>query len=60
MPCGLFFSSYLKGDAILKTWWLRLWMAALFVLLLCYPLFATEASDLTGMNITNLFNLIFI
>ncbi|MBI5523403.1 MAG: branched-chain amino acid ABC transporter permease [Desulfarculus sp.] len=60
MPCGLFFSSYRKDDAIFKTWWLRLWMAAMFVALLVYPLFSAEANSLTGMNVTNLFNLIFI
>ena len=60
MPCGLFFSSYRKDDAIFKTWWLRIWMTVLFIFLLTFPLYSTQASDLTGMNITNMFNLIFI
>jgi branched-chain amino acid transport system permease protein len=60
MPCGLFFSSYRQDDAIFKTWWLRIWMAVLFIFLLTYPLYSSLANEFTGMNITNMFNLIFI
>ncbi|MFH1033712.1 MAG: branched-chain amino acid ABC transporter permease [Pseudomonadota bacterium] len=60
MPCGLFFSSYRKDDAIFKTWWLRIWMAVLFIFLITYPLYSEQANEFTGMNVTNMFNLIFI
>ncbi|MFH1033210.1 MAG: branched-chain amino acid ABC transporter permease [Pseudomonadota bacterium] len=60
MPCGLFFSSYRKDDAIFHTLWLKCWMVALFVFLLSYPLYAPHVSRVVGFNTTNLFNLIFI
>jgi branched-chain amino acid transport system permease protein len=60
MPCGLFFSSYEKDDAIFQTIWLKGWMAAFLVFLLTFPLYADQANALFGLNLTNLFNLIFI
>jgi branched-chain amino acid transport system permease protein len=60
MPCGLFFTSYEKDDAIFKTKWLKGWMTAFAVFLLTYPLYGQQVSDLIGFNTLNLFNLIFI
>ncbi len=60
MPCGLFFSSYEKDDAIFKTLWLKCWMAVLAVFLLTYPLYGTSVSKWLGLNTINLMNLIFI
>ncbi|MCA1990355.1 MAG: branched-chain amino acid ABC transporter permease, partial [Desulfarculus sp.] len=60
MPCGLFFSSYEKDDAIFQTTWLKVWMALLFALLLTFPLYADQANALLGLNLTNMLNLIFI
>jgi branched-chain amino acid transport system permease protein len=60
MPCGLFFSSYEKDDAIFKTVWLKAWMILLVLFLLTYPLYAQSVSEAVGMNTLNIFNLIFI
>lgn len=60
MPCGLFFSSYEKDEAIFQTKWLKGWMIALGVFLLTYPLYGQAVSDALGFNTLNLFNLIFI
>jgi branched-chain amino acid transport system permease protein len=60
MPCGLFFEKYAKDEAIFPTLWLKLWMVALGVALLIFPWFAQILSDLMGINLLNLFNLILI
>ncbi len=60
MPCGLFFSSYEKDDAIFKTVWLKSWMVVLGLFLLTYPLYAQAVSEALGMNTLNIFNLVFI
>lgn len=60
MPCGLFFSSYEKDDAIFKTVWLKSWMVLFLLFLLTYPLYAQGVSEAVGMNTLNIFNLIFI
>ncbi len=60
MPCGLFFSKYEKDDAIFKTVWLKCWMTVLVVLLLTFPLFSQKFSEMLGLNVTNLLNLIFV
>jgi branched-chain amino acid transport system permease protein len=60
MPCGLFFSDYVKDDAIFKTVWLKSWMILLAAFLLTYPLYADSVSQAVQMNTLNLFNMIFI
>ncbi len=60
MPCGLFFSTYEKDDAIFKTTWLKGWMIFLGVFLLTYPFYGDAVSDALGFNTLNLMNIIFI
>jgi branched-chain amino acid transport system permease protein len=60
MPCGLFFETYQKDESIFPTLWLKVWMIALGVFLLVFPFFAQTVSDWLGINVLNLFNLIFI
>ena len=60
MPCGLFFSSYKKDEEIFKTKWIKAWMVVLFIWLISFPLYAAELSDIVGMNILNMMNIIFI
>lgn len=49
MPCGLFFETYEKDEAIFQTTFLRLAMSALAVLLLAFPFFADWLSGLTNL-----------
>ncbi len=60
MPCGLFFTSYEKDEAIFQTKWLKCWMVAFGIAVLAFPLVAHPLSDALGINLLNLFNIIFI
>ncbi|BEQ15176.1 branched-chain amino acid ABC transporter permease [Desulfoferula mesophila] len=60
MPCGLFFETYQKDESIFPTLWLKVWMIALGLFLLTFPFFSQTVSDWLGINVLNLFNLIFI
>lgn len=40
MPCGLYFSSYEKDDAIFKTLWLKCWMTLFIILIFTLPLYS--------------------
>ncbi|MEW5913900.1 MAG: branched-chain amino acid ABC transporter permease [Thermodesulfobacteriota bacterium] len=60
MPCGLFFETYTRDESIFPTLWLKLWMVGLGVALLVFPWVAQPLSDLMGINLLNLFNLILI
>ena len=60
MPCGLFFSRYQNDEAIFQTKWLKAWVAAFIIFLLCFPLMADWVSGWVGMDTMNLLILIFI
>ncbi|MCF8031728.1 MAG: branched-chain amino acid ABC transporter permease [Desulfarculaceae bacterium] len=60
MPCGLFFETYQKDESIFPTLWVRGWMIALGIFLLAFPFFAQTVSDWVGINMLNMFILIFI
>ena len=40
MPCGLFFSSYEKDEAIFKTVWIKCWMVLFFIVIFTIPLYS--------------------
>jgi branched-chain amino acid transport system permease protein len=53
MPCGLYFSSYVKDDAIFKTVWLKFWMVAFLIFIFAVPLFSDAATTWLGFDVIN-------
>ena len=51
MPCGLFFSSYEKDEAIFKTVWVKCWMVLFFILIFTVPLYADWLTGLFGFAV---------
>ena len=60
MPCGLFFETYEKDEAIFQTTWLKCWMAAFAVLLLSFPLYSDWLSEMTNLYWIGIMTHIFI
>ena len=51
MPCGLFFSSYEKDEAIFKTVWVKCWMVLFFIAIFTVPLYADWLTGLFGFAV---------
>ena len=51
MPCGLFFSSYEKDEAIFKTVWVKCWMVVFFIAIFTVPLYADWLTGLFGFAV---------
>lgn len=60
MPCGLYFSSYEKDDAIFQTKWLKVWMTLFFVFMLTLPFYIDVFTQLLGFDLRNHLIIIFI
>ena len=60
MTCGLFHQSYIRDERLFQTLWVKVWLAALLVILFIFPIFSPGLSQLLNSNLTNLLVFIYI